>query len=147
LATKVDITLTSLPQLAESLMLTLTSVPWPFLSEGRQRHRLFFVSRMSTSGPPMTRSFGSATLVPDARWPAFAIADALFLARSIRQTVLFCVSRTYGAPSDPWTSVVSLTGLSAGKLNTSLDRTKTTPASRFRPAVTSSRTGAISAAG
>src|SRR4051812_42136730 len=117
----------SLPQVAASRMGTLTSVPLPLLSVLRQRHRLFLLSSTSTSGPPVTSSFGSATFVPDSRWPAFAIGEAVFFARSMRQTVLFAVSRTYGAPSEPRTRLVKDTGLSGGEEKTSFDLTYTTP--------------------
>ena len=117
----------SLPHDVESGMRILNRVPWPFLSVGRQRQRPFFASSTSTSGPPVTRILGSPTRAPEARCPAFATGDAVFLARSIRHTVLFWASSTYGAPSEPWTSEVSLTGWSAGNWNTSFERTATTP--------------------
>ena len=84
----------SSPHDAESLTLTLASVPLPLVSAGRQRQRTFFESRIRTSGPPVAMNFGSATFVPEAFWPDFRIAVAVFLARSIRQTVLPAVSRT-----------------------------------------------------
>src|SRR6478609_1214159 len=104
----------SLPQDDESGIRILTRVPLPLRSVGRHRQRLFFASSTRTSGPPVTRILGSPTRAPEARCPAFATGDAVFFARSMRHTVLLWASSTYGAPSEPWTSEVSLTGWSAG---------------------------------
>ena len=137
--------LTSLPHEAEPLTGIFTSVPFPFAFAGRQRQSTLLESRTRTSGPPVVMSFGSATFVPEAFCPAVTTAVAVFLARSMRQTVLAAVSSTYGAPSDPRTRPVSATGLSLGNVYKSVDSTLTTPYRRSSPASACWRSGAICA--
>ncbi len=72
----------------------LTRVPLPLVLLGRQRQRVFLLSRMRTSGPPVVRSMGSATLPLLVFSPDLATAVAVFLAMSIRHTVLLAVSST-----------------------------------------------------
>src|SRR3954469_10920374 len=116
--------LTSSPHDAESLTLTRTSVPLlPLGFDGRQRQRLFFVSRMRMSEPPVVRSLGAAALAPEARVPVLRMAVAFCFFTSIRQTVALAESSTYGAPSEPRTSASSLGGLSAGNSNTAVEPT------------------------
>ena len=59
----------SSPHEDEPLTLILTSVPFPVAFAGRQRHNVFFESRMSRSEPPTPRNRGAATVVPLAFWP------------------------------------------------------------------------------
>ena len=93
----------SLPQRVESEIGIRRRVPVPLVSAGRQRHRAFLSSRISTSGPPRPRSFGTPTRWPPATPPSFAMSCALRPFTSIRKTAFCPRSRTYGAPSGPIT--------------------------------------------
>src|SRR5512143_818957 len=125
----------SSPQDDDSLTGIRTRDPFPALLAGRHRQSTFLASRIRMSGPPVTRNFGAATLVPDAFWPALAITVAVFLARSIRQTAWLPVSSTYGAPYRSRTIVIRASGpASAGKVNSVVERIGTTPYSRSSPA-------------
>ncbi len=74
----------SLPHEVEPLTFTRVSVPLPFVSAGRQRHRTFFASRISRSGPPTARNRGVETVAPLAFWPERATTVALWALRSTR---------------------------------------------------------------
>ena len=75
---------TSSPHDAAPLTLILVSVPFPLELDGRHRHRTFFESRISRSGPPTARKRGVATVVPPAFWPDRATTVAFLDLRSTR---------------------------------------------------------------